>query len=104
MDLKNTLCTIPPSLDGDFMESLSSFLISCDPYFDEINSNRFAKLLVRLLEKVQFKIRCWCVDGDLTCWGVNLALDQVNQVGVGANYVCCLVIVVIFMGLEGAKR
>ena len=30
---------------GDFMESLSSFLISCDPYFDEINSNRFAKTI-----------------------------------------------------------
>ena len=40
---------------------------------------------------------CWCVDGDLT-WGVSLA-GQVNRLGIGENYVCYLVIVVIFMGL-----
>ena len=28
MNLKNTLCTMPPSLGEDFMQSLSSFLIS----------------------------------------------------------------------------
>ena len=60
--------------------------------------------MVRLLEKVQFKRRCWCVDGDLITWGVNLAWEQVNSLGVGGNYVCFFVIVVIFMGLEGAKR
>ena len=35
--------------------------------------------------------------------GVSLARGQVNRLGVGGNYVCCLVIVVIFMGLGGAK-
>ena len=29
---------------------------------------------------------------------------QVNTLGAEGNYVCCLVIVVIFMGLGGAKR
>ena len=28
MNLKNTLCTMPTSLNGDFMQSLCSFLIS----------------------------------------------------------------------------
>ena len=44
---------------------------------------------------------CWCVDGNLT-WGVSLA-GQVNRLGIGENYVCYLVIVVIFMGLGGAE-
>ena len=44
-----------------------------------------------------------CVDGDLT-WEVSLAMGQVNRLGIGGNYVCCLVIVVMFMGLGGAKR
>ena len=44
-----------------------------------------------------------CVDGGLT-WGVSLAWRQVNRLGVGENYVCCLVIVVIFIGLRGSKR
>ena len=42
-------------------------------------------------------------DGDLT-WGVSLAWEQVNRLGVGGNYVCCVVVFVIFMGLGGAKR
>ena len=29
---------------------------------------------------------------------------QVNRLGVGGSYVCCLVIVVIFMGLGEAKK
>ena len=32
------------------------------------------------------------------------AWEQVNGLGVGGNYVYCLFIVVIFMGLGGAKR
>ena len=32
-----------------------------------------------------------------------LAWKQVNRIGVGENYVCCFAIVVIFMGLRGAK-
>ena len=38
MNLKNTLCTMPPSLGGDFMQSLSSFLniFSGDPHFDAL--------------------------------------------------------------------
>ena len=59
--------------------------------------------MVWLLEKVQFKRHFWCVDGDVT-WGVNKAWEQVNRPGVGGSYVRCLVIVVIFMGLDGAKR
>ena len=27
-----------------------------------------------------------------------------NRLEVGGNYVCCLVIVVVFMGIGGAKR
>ena len=39
MNLKNTLCTMPPFLSGDFMQSLSSFLISLisgDPHVDAL--------------------------------------------------------------------
>ena len=36
-------------------------------------------------------------------WGFH-ARRQVKRLGVGGNYVCCFVIVVIFMGLGGAKR
>ena len=35
--------------------------------------------------------------------GVSLARGQVNRLGVGGNYVCCLVIVVIFIGLRASK-
>ena len=56
--------------------------------------------MVRLLEKVQFKWCCWC--GYLT-WGVIFRLGQVNRLGVRGNYVCCPVIVVIVMRLDGAK-
>ena len=44
----------------------------------------------------------WCVDRDLL--GVSLALGQVDRLGIGGNYECCLAIVAIFMGLGGAKR
>ena len=48
----------------------------------------------------EFKKRCcWCVDGGLS-WGVNLAWGQVNRLGVGGNYACYLVLVVIFIGLR----
>ena len=40
---------------------------------------------------------------DLT-WGVSLARGQVNRLKVGGNYVRCLDIVLIFIGLGGAKR
>ena len=40
---------------------------------------------------------------DLT-WGVSLAGGQVNKLKVGGNYVRCLEIVLIFIGLGGAKR
>ena len=33
-----------------------------------------------------------------------MAWEQVSRLEVGGNYVCCLLIIVIFMGLEGAKR
>ena len=59
--------------------------------------------MVRLLEKEQFKRCLLVVDGDLT-WRVSLVWGQVNRLGVGGNYVCYLVIVVIFMGYGGAKR
>ena len=36
-------------------------------------------------------------------WVVNLAWRQISSLGVGENYVCCLVIVVIFMGHAAAK-
>ena len=39
-----------------------------------------------------------------TCWGVSLALGQVDGLGIGGNDECCLAIVAIFMGLGGAKR
>ena len=49
----------------------------------------------------EFKRRCcWYVDGGGLIWGVSLAWGQVNRLGVGGNYVCCLV-VVIFIGLRG---
>ena len=54
------------------------------------------------MEKVQFKRCRWCVNGDLT-WVIILAWGQVNRIGVEGNYVCCLVMVVIFMRLAGAK-
>ena len=41
--------------------------------------------------------------GDLTNWRVSLCLGQVNRLGVRGNYVCCPVIIVIVMGLGGAK-
>ena len=41
-------------------------------------------------------------------WGFHgkpeLSWRQVKRLGAGGNYVCCFVIVVIFMGLGGAKR
>ena len=43
----------------------------------------------------------WFVDRDLT-WGLSLAWGK--YLGVGGDYVCFLVIVVIFMRLEGAKK
>ena len=96
INLKNSLCTMPPSSGRDFMQSLSSFLI----YLVVIRT-LMAWLLVRLLGKIQFKRCCWC--GDLTCT-VSLSLGQVNRLGVKGNYVCCPVIVVIVMGLGGAKN
>ena len=96
INLKNSLCTMPPSSGRDFMQSLSSFLI----YLVVIRT-LMAWLLVRLLGKIQFKRCCWC--GDLTCT-VSLSLGQVNRLGVKGNYVCCPVIVVIVIGLGGAKN
>ena len=43
------------------------------------------------------------VDGEIT-WGVILTWGKVNRLGVGGKYVCCLVIVAVYMGLERAKR
>ena len=64
---------------------------------------RFAKSLVRLLERYILKGVCYCVDEGLT-WGVRLAWEQRNRLVVGRNFVCYLAMVVIFMGLGQAKR
>ena len=51
----------------------------------------------------------WKTPFSLSFWGWQvhvkpvLAWRQVNRLGVGGNFLCCLVIVVIFMGLGGAK-
>ena len=37
-------------------------------------------------------------------WGFSLVWGQVNRLGVEENYVCCFVIVVIFLELGGTKR
>ena len=76
-------------------------LFSCE--FCEITKNTFS-YRIPLVAASEFKRRCcWFVNGGLT-WGVSLAWDQVNRLGEGGNYVCCLVIVVIFIGLRGSKR
>ena len=35
---------------------------------------------------------------------VSLDLGYMSRLKLGGNYVCCVIIVVIFMGLGGAKR
>ena len=61
------------------------------------------------MEKVHFKI-CWCVEGKV---GELVQPGEASEdcfevcflgLVVGVNYVGSLVVVVIFMGFEGAKR
>ena len=72
-------------------------VFSCEFY--EISKNTFP-YRTPLLAPSEFKRLCyWCVDGGLT-WGVSLSWGQVNRLGVGGNYVCCLVMVVIFIAWD----
>ena len=51
-------------------------------------------LLFRPLEKVNLQGVRWV---SMDTWGVSLAWMQINRLGVRGNYVCCFVIVDIFM-------
>ena len=74
-------------------------VFSCE--FCEISKSTFSYRIPPVAAS-EFKRRCcWFVDGGLT-WGVSLAWEQVNRLGEGGNYVCCLFIVVIFIGLRGS--